>query len=235
MESSSHAGTPSPEPVRSQLSRPETDRQPGRNRSPATLCPRILTRRKNNALSVMVTMILRSDWWREFRQVDDPPGGGGDGDGDLVATFQRSPASAAGRQAASHLLDRYRQRVLVWCWRVIGDREAALDLSQEVLLKAYSRLADYEHDGRFGAWLFTIARNVVRDWLRHKKVAERVRIDGDAVECETSSAGKRTGSSGAKIGNAHLKWAFSEAAEPGLRPDPVPGERLEGRREGEPR
>jgi transposase len=32
------------------------------------------------------------------------------------------------------------------------------------------------------------------------------------VKCEKSSAGKRTGSSGAKIGNVHLKWAFSEAA-----------------------
>ena len=32
------------------------------------------------------------------------------------------------------------------------------------------------------------------------------------IKCETSSAGKRTGSSRAKIGNAHLKWAFSEAA-----------------------
>jgi transposase len=32
------------------------------------------------------------------------------------------------------------------------------------------------------------------------------------IKCEKSSAGKRTGSSGAKIGNAHLKWAFSEAA-----------------------
>ncbi len=32
------------------------------------------------------------------------------------------------------------------------------------------------------------------------------------VKCEKSSAGKRTGSSGSKIGNVHLKWAFSEAA-----------------------
>jgi len=37
------------------------------------------------------------------------------------------------------------------------------------------------------------------------------------VKCETSSAGKRTGSSGAKIGNVHLKWAFSEAAVSVLR------------------
>jgi len=32
------------------------------------------------------------------------------------------------------------------------------------------------------------------------------------VKCATESAGKRTGTSGAKIGNAHLKWAFSEGA-----------------------
>lgn len=32
------------------------------------------------------------------------------------------------------------------------------------------------------------------------------------VKCEKSSAGKRVGTSGHKIGSAHLKWAFSEAA-----------------------
>jgi transposase len=32
------------------------------------------------------------------------------------------------------------------------------------------------------------------------------------VRCEHESAGKKTGSGGKKIGNAHLKWAFSEAA-----------------------
>ena len=32
------------------------------------------------------------------------------------------------------------------------------------------------------------------------------------VKCAKESAGKRYGHSGAKIGNAHLKWAFSEAA-----------------------
>ena len=32
------------------------------------------------------------------------------------------------------------------------------------------------------------------------------------VKCAQESAGKRLGTSGAKIGKAHLKWAFSEAA-----------------------
>ena len=32
------------------------------------------------------------------------------------------------------------------------------------------------------------------------------------VKCAKESAGKRQGTSGAKMGNVHLKWAFSEAA-----------------------
>ncbi len=32
------------------------------------------------------------------------------------------------------------------------------------------------------------------------------------VKCHKESAGKKSGTSGSKIGNAHLKWAFSEAA-----------------------
>ena len=32
------------------------------------------------------------------------------------------------------------------------------------------------------------------------------------MRCEHESAGKEKGSGGKKIGNAHLKWAFSEAA-----------------------
>jgi transposase len=37
------------------------------------------------------------------------------------------------------------------------------------------------------------------------------------VKCEHSSAGKKLGTGGAKIGNVHLKWAFSEAAALFLR------------------
>jgi transposase len=40
------------------------------------------------------------------------------------------------------------------------------------------------------------------------------------VKCPKESAGKRTGTSGRKIGNVHLKWAFSEAAVLFLRCNP---------------
>ena len=40
------------------------------------------------------------------------------------------------------------------------------------------------------------------------------------VKCSKESGGKRLGTSGKKIGNAHLKWAFSEAATLFLRNNP---------------
>ena len=41
------------------------------------------------------------------------------------------------------------------------------------------------------------------------------------VKCTKESAGKRYGTSGTKIGNAYLKWAFSEAAVLFLRDNPA--------------
>lgn len=40
------------------------------------------------------------------------------------------------------------------------------------------------------------------------------------VKCSKESGGKRLGTSGTKIGNAHLKWAFGEAAALFLRNNP---------------
>jgi transposase len=41
------------------------------------------------------------------------------------------------------------------------------------------------------------------------------------VKCSKETGGKRLGTSGTKIGNAHLKWAFSEAAVLFLRNNPA--------------
>lgn len=45
------------------------------------------------------------------------------------------------------------------------------------------------------------------------------------VKCPHESAGKKKGTGGAKIGNAHLKWAFSEMAVSFMRHNP-PGKQL---------
>ena len=50
------------------------------------------------------------------------------------------------------------------------------------------------------------------------------------MRCAHESAGKKKGSGGNKIGNAHLKWAFSEATALFLR-ESEPGKRWLARRE----
>jgi len=47
------------------------------------------------------------------------------------------------------------------------------------------------------------------------------------VKCKHESAGKTYGTGGGKIGNVHLKWAFSEAAVLFLRKNPEAQEWLE--------
>ena len=60
----------------------------------------------------------------------------------------------------------------------------------------------------------------IHDIRRFPRVQDFVSY-GRLVQCAQESAGKRDGTSGAKIGNAYLKWAFSEAAGLFLRKNPV--------------
>lgn len=68
-------------------------------------------------------------------------------------------------------------------------------------------------------WLYDI-----HDIERFPRVPEFASY-GRLVKCAKASAGKRSGTSGAKIGNAHLQWAFSEAAVLFLRDHPA-GQKL---------
>jgi transposase len=56
----------------------------------------------------------------------------------------------------------------------------------------------------------------IHDIARFPRVQDFVSY-GRLVKCAKESAGKRLGTSGKKIGNAHRKWAFSEAAALFLR------------------
>jgi transposase len=59
----------------------------------------------------------------------------------------------------------------------------------------------------------------IHDVARFERVQEFASYSR-LVKCEKSSSGKKYGTSGAKIGNVHLKWAFSEAAVLFLRGNP---------------
>jgi RNA polymerase sigma-70 factor (ECF subfamily) len=71
-----------------------------------------------------------------------------------------------GRHAASTLLERYWERVYIWCLRSARDHDRALDLAQETLLLAYRRLDTFEGRSSLGSWLFVITRNCCCSALR---------------------------------------------------------------------
>lgn len=81
---------------------------------------------------------------------------------DLEALEDRalvSQTQEGNRDAFSVLVTRYQDRVLNLAFRRLGDRDAALDVAQEVFLKAYRGLSRFQGQAQFFTWLYRIALN----------------------------------------------------------------------------
>jgi RNA polymerase sigma-70 factor (ECF subfamily) len=77
----------------------------------------------------------------------------------------------AGEQSAFEMIiQKYQQTMINYVGRMVGERELALDFSQEVFIKAYSSLDSYQPQYKFSTWLFKIASNAVIDYWRKKKL-----------------------------------------------------------------
>lgn len=68
--------------------------------------------------------------------------------------------------AFDRLVDAYAPRLFGFLYRLTGSRQEAEDLLQEVYLRLVRTIEAYSHEGRFDAWLFRIAANLVRDRVR---------------------------------------------------------------------
>lgn len=75
---------------------------------------------------------------------------------------------AGDTDAYRHIITRYQREV----WRVVAwglhDASATEDLTQQAFINAYLNLDRYRDGEDFGAWLRTIARNLVRNELRRR-------------------------------------------------------------------
>ena len=90
-----------------------------------------------------------------FREVEDP---------DLIAKARRGDV-----EAYNLLVSRWEKRVFNYLLRLVSNREDALDVSQEVFLKAYQNLPKLDDPARFSGWLFRIAHNEAFTLLRRRK------------------------------------------------------------------
>lgn len=72
-------------------------------------------------------------------------------------------------EAYNLLISRWEKRVFNYLLRIVGNREDAFDLSQDVFLKAYQNIRKLEDTSRFGPWLFRIAHNEAYSMFRKKR------------------------------------------------------------------
>src|SRR2546423_9785790 len=80
-------------------------------------------------------------------------------DEEVVSAFREDFHCGDREAAADELFRRHQPRIIRWCCRFTRDREAAFDLSQEILLRAYRNIEAYRGECRFSTWLYVIARN----------------------------------------------------------------------------
>ncbi len=74
------------------------------------------------------------------------------------------------REAFALLVERYQKGLVNYIYHMVHHYEEALELCQEVFLKAYGSLDRYDGQFKFSTWLYKIASNHTIDHLRRQKM-----------------------------------------------------------------
>jgi RNA polymerase sigma-70 factor (ECF subfamily) len=89
------------------------------------------------------------------------------------------------------LVERYQQRLGGYLFHLLGDRDLALDLTQDTFVRAYTALGATRPGLALRPWLFRIATNLAYDLLRRRRriawvplsvVEDRARDDAAPIE-----------------------------------------------------
>ena len=72
------------------------------------------------------------------------------------------------------LFDKYKSRVLNFCYRFCGHQGVSEELAQEVFLRVYKAAPRYRPKGRFTTWLFKIAANICLNEVRKREYRKRI-------------------------------------------------------------
>lgn len=105
---------------------------------------------------------------------------------ELIRRSQKGDSEAFGI-----LIERYKGKVFSLAYGFTRDRTAADDLAQEVFIKAYFSLPRFKARSEFGTWLYRIAVNHAKDYLRKNRYRRKeVSID-DIGESRLADPGKQ--------------------------------------------
>ena len=103
-----------------------------------------------------------------FTTVSDP---------ELVASASRGLEGSF-----EELVNRYQRPISAFVYRMVGDYDAALDLTQEIFIKVYASLSRYRPEFKFSTWIYKIAHNAAIDHLRRTSSRERSLNVGTATD-----------------------------------------------------
>lgn len=94
-------------------------------------------------------------------------------------------AKGGNAEAYGELVSRYQDKVFTVVYGQIGAREDALDLTQDVFIKAHGAIGRFREDAVFYTWLYRIAVNACIDYLRRRKRTHvPFSLDGEVLaEC----------------------------------------------------
>ena len=82
-------------------------------------------------------------------------------------------AARGDREAFSTLLRRHYDRLFAFCFRLMGTRDQAEDLTQDICAALPAKLASFRGEARFTTWLYRVAVNAAHD--RRRRAATRAR------------------------------------------------------------
>ena len=77
-------------------------------------------------------------------------------------------AAAGDAGAFNQLVSRWERQIYFLAYRMLGREEDARDITQEAFLRAFRGLKGFRGQSKFSSWLYRIALNLCRDWLRRE-------------------------------------------------------------------
>src|ERR1700739_3983811 len=104
-------------------------------------------------------------------------------DEELVARSIRGDADSF-----NQLMLRWERPIYALAYRTIGREEDARDVCQETFLRAFRSLPAFRGQAKFSSWLYRIALNLCRDWMRREPRAPVVQAPDDVELTEPAGA-----------------------------------------------
>ncbi len=113
------------------------------------------------------------------------------------------------------LVERYQNRLISILFHLIGSREEAEDLCQDVFLRVYKARKGYRPRAKFSTWLFTIANNLALNHLRTKGRNRGLGAGGNSADSQPMAIGDqlpgREGTPSSQMRQAELADLVQEA------------------------